>query len=375
MNSKDSVFPLINNELETLRPSGNFSESISIPASGMSSRLLKDNGELKEILIETSDIKGVLSLFEAAHVGTHEDNILEDALPFIITHLKDSIKGGSGSISDSFANQVNHALEQSLHKGIPRIESRYYMSIYEADETHNPLLLKLAKLDFILAQMSHKQELNEIFRKCSENVAKLAHTRNRLVENYFMAMSILFEPQYSLGRIIFAKTVVALILVDDTFVAYGTSEELRAFTDAVERELPSFPQAAFIYSHQHPYYSWKMAPPEVFDWLSKNPKILVACARIGRLINDVASYEDYNAGEEEAKNKLEEICEDAWKDINEGLLRPTDVPREIVMRILSLARVVGVYYKHRNDGFTNPATVVETHIAALLLDPFSEPEI
>ncbi|KAL3528227.1 hypothetical protein ACH5RR_012883 [Cinchona calisaya] len=135
------------------------------------------------------------------------------------------------------------------------------------------------------------------------------------------------------------------------------------------------------------FAAMERATEDVFHWLSKNHKIVIASAKICRMINDVGSYESekqrratgiecymkhYNVSEQEALEKFEEIAEDAWKDINEEFLIPSaTMPREILMRFLNIARVVDVFYKHREDGFTNPHKVLKPSIIALLVDPVS----
>ena len=101
-----------------------------------------------------------MSLYEASHVRTHGDEILEEALAFTTTHLT----SGGPHLDSTLAKQVKYALEQPLHKGIPRYEAWHYISIYGEDESNNKLLLRLAKFDYHLLQMSYKQELCEIIR-------------------------------------------------------------------------------------------------------------------------------------------------------------------------------------------------------------------
>ncbi|XP_059665358.1 valerianol synthase TPS1A-like [Cornus florida] len=189
------------------------------------------NGEFKENL--TSDVMGMLNLYEAAHLRIHGEDILDEALAFTITHLESMVT----HLSPFLAKQVMHALNQPLHMGIPRVETRYYISIYQEDVSKNELLLKLAKLDFNQLQSMHKQELCHVSRwwKDLEFMSKLSYTRDRIVECYFWAMTIYFEPRYSMGRIMLAKTVAMQTIMDDTYDAFGTLEELEPFTDAIQR--------------------------------------------------------------------------------------------------------------------------------------------
>lgn len=57
-------------------------------------------------------------------------------------------------------------------------------------------------------------------------VKKLPFTRNRLVECYFIALGIFFEPEYYFGRRTFCKVIYMLSAIDDIYDVHGTLEEL-----------------------------------------------------------------------------------------------------------------------------------------------------
>lgn len=63
----------------------------------------------------------------------------------------------------------------------------------------------------------------------------LPYVRDRIVENYFGALVVCSEPKYSDARVFLAKVNQMITVLDDTFDAYGTYEELEIFTEAVER--------------------------------------------------------------------------------------------------------------------------------------------
>nr|POF06318.1 (-)-germacrene d synthase [Quercus suber] len=103
-----------------------------------------EDGQFKESL--TSNIEGMLAFYEATHLRVHEEDILDEALEFTTTNLK-SI---ASPINNPLATQITRALKQPLHKFIPWVEARQYISIYEQDASHNKDLLNLSKLDFNL---------------------------------------------------------------------------------------------------------------------------------------------------------------------------------------------------------------------------------
>nr|BAR94037.1 5-epi-aristolochene synthase [Nicotiana benthamiana] len=418
------------------------------------SKFQDENGKFKESL--ASDVLGLLNLYEASHVRTHADDILEDARAFSTIHLESA----TPHLNSPLKEQVTHALEQCLHKSVPRVETRFFISsIYEKEKLMNNMLLRFAKLNFNLLQMLHKQELAEVSRwwKGLDFVTTLPYARDRVVECYFWALGVYFEPQYSQARVMLVKTISMISIVDDTFDAYGTVKELEAYTNAIQRwhikeidRLPDYMKISykaildlyndyekelssagrshivshaiqrmkevvrnynvestwFIEGYKPPvseylsnalatttyyylattsYLGIKSVTEQDFEWLSKNPKILEASVIICRVIDDTATYEveksrgqiatgieccmrDYGLSTKEAMDKFQKMAETAWKDLNEGLLRPTPVSAEFLNPILNLARIVEVTYIHNLDGYTHPEKVLKPHIVALLVD-------
>ena len=116
------------------------------------------NGEFKESI--KSDAKGMLSLYEASYLRTHGETILDDALALTMATLKSMVP----NLGSPLKRQVEHALVQPLHLGIPRVEARSYIAVYEEEENKSETLIKFAKLDFNLLQMLHKEELQQVSR-------------------------------------------------------------------------------------------------------------------------------------------------------------------------------------------------------------------
>ena len=59
--------------------------------------------------------------------------------------------------------------------------------------------------------------------------------RNRIVELYFWIMGVYFEPKYSRGRRILTRIIALASILDDTYDSFGTFEELKVFTEAIDR--------------------------------------------------------------------------------------------------------------------------------------------
>jgi (-)-germacrene D synthase len=125
----------------------------------MFNKFKNGDGKFKESLV--NDVVGLLSLYEAAHLMIHGEDVLEEALTFTTTHLESTAHCLSSQL---LSKQVTRALYQPFWKGSPRIEAMHYLSIYGDNESHNETLLTFAKLDFNLLQRVHRKELSDITR-------------------------------------------------------------------------------------------------------------------------------------------------------------------------------------------------------------------
>lgn len=66
---------------------------------------------------------------------------------------------------------------------------------------------------------------------------KLFYARDRMVECYFWILGVYFEPKFAKARNITTKLIAIMSIVDDTFDAYATFDELQLFMVAIERWL------------------------------------------------------------------------------------------------------------------------------------------
>ncbi|TYG47774.1 hypothetical protein ES288_D11G368100v1 [Gossypium darwinii] len=278
----------------------------------------------------TSDVKGLLELYEASHLRVHGEDILEEALGFTTTHL--GLAKAAGTIEYPLSALVSHALYQPIRKGLPRLEARRFISIYRDDASHNKTLLKFAELDF------------NLWGKSLDLPTKLPFVRDRL-------------PQYSFAREILAKTMVMTSIMDDIYDAYGTLEELQLLSNAIQRLATSHDSILNLKVDSVSScndYNENFVPRmeeymrnavlsvgyimltvtsfiEIFDWASKNPKITDASSVVDRLMNDVTSHKSLlcisfecymreHAVSEEACTELKKQVENAWKDINQEII-------------------------------------------------------
>ncbi|XP_006363765.1 (-)-germacrene D synthase-like [Solanum tuberosum] len=127
------------------------------------------------------------------------------------------------------------------------------------------------------------------------------------------------------------------------------------------------------------------ATKDAFDWISNEPTILVASCIIARLLNDLVTHEievergdvasgiecymnEHGATTEEAYMEIRKIIEINWKDLNRGCLKPTTVPRVLLMPVLNLTRVAEFFYKDE-DAYTFSKNNLKDVISMVLIDP------
>ncbi|KAF3663532.1 Sesquiterpene synthase [Capsicum annuum] len=130
-----------------------------------------------------------------------------------------------------------------------------------------------------------------------------------------------------------------------------------------------------------------VATKEAFDWISTEPTILVASCIIARLLNDLVTNEielergdvassiecymnEYDATKEEAYMEMRKIIEKRWKDLNRGCLKPTAVPRVLLMPVINLTRVAEFVYKDE-DAYTFSKNNLKHVISMVLVDPIT----
>ncbi|KAG9454154.1 hypothetical protein H6P81_007058 [Aristolochia fimbriata] len=132
----------------------------------------EDGKSFKEEL--TRDVKGLLSLYEAAFLEIRGEDILDEAIAFTTQHLK------------------------------------YFISFYEENQgkTSDPDILssiiECAKLEYNLVQALYQREIKEVSKWWKESglVEKLPYARDRVVECYVWMLSSAPEPRFSRSRIV-----------------------------------------------------------------------------------------------------------------------------------------------------------------------------
>nr|AZI95582.1 germacrene A synthase [Cichorium intybus] len=415
-----------------------------------------NSGTFKEDI--STDVKGMLGLYESAQLRVRGESILDEASAFTEAKLKSLVNTLEGNL----AKQVMQSLRRPFHQGMPMVEARLYFSNYDEDCSTHESLLKLAKLHFNYLELQQKEELRIVSKwwKDMRFQETTPYIRDRVPEIYLWILGLYFEPRYSLARIIATKITLFLVVLDDTYDAYATIEEIRLLTDAINRwdmsaieQIPeyirpfykilldeyaelekqlaiegransviaskeafqdiargyleeaewtnsgyvaSFPEymknglitsAYNVISKSALVGMGEIVSENALAWYESHPKTLQASELISRLQDDVMTYQferergqsatgvdayikTYGVSEKEAIDELKIMIENAWKDINEGCLKPREVSMDLLAPILNLARMIDVVYRY-DDGFTFPGKTMKEYITLLFVGSVS----
>ncbi|KAL6840795.1 hypothetical protein ACP4OV_029321 [Aristida adscensionis] len=199
-----------------------------------------------------ADIRSLLSLYNAAYLRTHGEVLLDEAIAFTRRCLEDGLE----HLDSPLAQEVSSDLDTPLFRRVGILETRSYIPIYENEATRNESILELAKLNFNLLQLLYCDELKEVTMWWKElNIqSNLSCVRDRIVEMYFWMNGACHEPQYSHSRIILAKVIAFITIIDDIIDTYATTEESMQFAEAIFRWdesaialLPEYTRDVYLY--------------------------------------------------------------------------------------------------------------------------------
>ncbi|KAE9454091.1 hypothetical protein C3L33_14007, partial [Rhododendron williamsianum] len=335
----------------------------------------------KEVEVLKEEVKDMLVLDH--HVGGGksgaEKMVLIDALERL-------------GVSYLFQKEIEELLENMF----PKFEE------YSRDASRNEKLLRLAKIDFNRVQMLHKENsatspddtydaygtYEEL--KCFTNAVQrwdmnaIDQLPKYMKPIYRALLNVHDEFYLEMAKKEINKSVQYLEeAYKEIVLCYDVETEWlkKGYVQTMEEHLanalvtctsPVLTTAAFVGMGE-------IATPEAFQWLQSQPQILMACSTIFRVINDIQSCKteeerghvttgvecymmQHGVSKPEAIRELFKIIENAWIDINEEMMRPTMISRDLVIRILNFACLYGVVYKY-NDGYTQTECTKDSIIA------------
>ncbi|KAG6499268.1 hypothetical protein ZIOFF_039025 [Zingiber officinale] len=342
-------------------------------------RFIDEEGSFKSTLNE--DVKGLLSLYNAAYLRIHGENILDEAISFTKSRLASLL----GKLEQPLVILVSLFLETPLCRRNRRLLTRKYIPIYQEVERQNDAILEFAKLDFNLLQSLHKEELKEISMWEPQAIDEVPE----YLKDFYLKLLRTFK---DFENVLESDEKYRVSFLQDEIKALSRSYFIEAKW-GIEKYIPSLKEhlSNSLVSTAYPvlicasYVGMdQVATKEVFEWVASFPKILKASTMICRLMDDVTSHEleqerehaastvecymkEFATNEKEAYKNLMEMVEDAWKDHNKECLNPTQVPRLLIEKIVNFSRVIEELYKYI-DTFTNSKTTMKDNVYMLLVE-------
>ncbi|PWA34769.1 (E)-beta-ocimene synthase, chloroplastic [Artemisia annua] len=198
-----------------------------------------------------TDIKALLSIYEASHLALEEELDLHEAKLFATENLLEL----NGQENQVMKDHVNHALDIPLYRRMLRLEARWYIDAYGKQIDAKKLLLELAILDFNMIQSIHRRDLQQVSKWWEKTglVRNLGFIRDRLMECFFWSVGMVFEPQYYSCRVELTKVAALITTIDDIYDVHGSLNELKVFINAVKRwdikameNMPEYLQIGFL---------------------------------------------------------------------------------------------------------------------------------
>ncbi|MCL7029217.1 hypothetical protein MKW94_005886 [Papaver nudicaule] len=189
---------------------------------------------------KTKDLEGMLSLYEATFYAYEGEEILNEWQLVTSKHLKNSLKERNdyrSSMSIFLEEEISHSLELPLLWRAPRMEVRRYINMYEMKQDMHPSLLELSNLDFNMVQATYQEDLKYASRWWRDLAldGSLTFAKNRLVESFLWTVGLNSEPKFGNVRRQVTKIACLATVIDDIYDVYGSLDELKLFTEAVER--------------------------------------------------------------------------------------------------------------------------------------------
>ncbi|KAK6797657.1 hypothetical protein RDI58_005359 [Solanum bulbocastanum] len=394
-------------------------------------RLLRKHGynASQDMLKDLFDGKGklpstLLELFEGSHLSMDGENLLND-IRLLLSDIVDRFT------SNPLAWRVRW------------YDVRTHIITAQNSNNTNPMLLKLAKLNFNIIQATHQNDLKDVIRWWSNLciVEDLEFTRDRIVESFFYAVGIASEAQHGSIRKWITKVIQLVLIIDDVYDIYASLADVQQFTRAIEKwdpneveRLPECMQICFRALHATmeeicveiqeqkggpsilPYlkqvwidfckallveatWHYEGHIPTLEDyldngWISSSgslisfhviycmtnkitnenldlckncQEIIYHVSVIIRLCNDQATstaelergdvassiicyMQQENVSEDAAREYIESIILDSWKEINYHFNKLSTSHKKIVNHVINGARMAHVMY-HSGDGF------------------------
>ncbi|XP_016477040.1 (R)-linalool synthase TPS5, chloroplastic-like isoform X2 [Nicotiana tabacum] len=359
-----------------------------------------ENDNLKQSIC--NDTKGLLQLYEASFLATETETTLNYATRFTTTHLKNYVDNHCGDEENLMVALVQHALELPRHWMMPRLETEWYLSIYERMSSSNPLLLELAKLDFNIVQAAHQKDLRILSSLDEMEILTDAVERwdikamEQLPDYMKICYLALFNSTNEMAYDILKEKGINVLPYftrqwADLCKAY--LQEARWYYKGYKPTLEEYIDNAWI-SIATPlilvhafFFVTNPITKEALESLNKYPDIIRRCAIINRFLDDLGtSSEELKRGdvsksiqcfmnekgvsEEEAKEGIRILIKETWELMNKDQMEELLFSETFIGIALNFSRASHCMYQH-GDGHGIQNSHIINRISKLLFEPIT----
>ncbi|GJN31547.1 hypothetical protein PR202_gb19958 [Eleusine coracana subsp. coracana] len=315
--------------------------------------------------------RGLLSMYNAAHMAIPGEKTLDDAIAFAKHHLE----AVRDELRWPLAEQVSRALDIPLPRISRRVESMHYIAEYEEEEAHDATLLELARLDFELVRCLHLEELREL--------------------SLWDESAVSVVPEYL--RTLYLRTLRGFqefedMLEPDEEATWANENHEPSFAEHVRVSTISsgLPMLVPVILTGLPSSRDPAAIREAFAWADGEPEMVLASGQVGRFLNDMASYtleknkkdvanahecymKEFGVTGPEAFAAIAGMTENAWRTINRGCMmevHPAMLPA-VQTAVVNLSRSMEIIYLGgRRDAYTFASNLKDL-VTALFLRPIT----
>nr|CAB3495950.1 unnamed protein product [Digitaria exilis] len=358
----------------------------------------------------SGDVNSLLVLYDAAHLRTRGEEVLDSAIAFTRIRLRSLID----SLEPELAKEVQCTLDTPRYRRIQRVEARRYMAVYEqkaAATRNDTILLEFAKLDYSILQAMYCEELKSLTMWDEQDLELFPAYMKALYTNILHNINDIIQ-ELKLRNNSHAGLVKELLIDitrcyhaevkwrDDHYVPAKVEEHLQL----------SAPSSACMHITNLAFISLgDVATREDIQWVSSYPKIIRSVCIIARISNDIMSHEvpilsllhcflsvnelfplfyfssfdeagtsfrargstvqtcmkEHGFTAEQAREELGALVDGSWMDIVEECLDARR-PMELLEKVVNLARGMDHMYK-REDAYTFPIGLKDA-ITSVLVD-------
>ncbi|WOL03996.1 ent-copalyl diphosphate synthase 1, chloroplastic-like [Canna indica] len=203
-------------------------------------------------------VTGMYNLNRASQVAFPGEEILERARSFSYSFLREKRAAkqllDKWIITKDLPGEVEYALDFPWYASLPRVEARLYLeqyggesdvwigkTLYRMPLVNNDAYLELAKADFNQCQALHQLEWLHLQKWYEEvGLGCFGLTKRSLLENYYLAVACIFEPDRATERLGWVRTAVAATAISTYFGSRSCTDATRQafisdFLDDIER--------------------------------------------------------------------------------------------------------------------------------------------